>query len=71
MDTYTIELTNQNAYKLLKELEELHIIRVLKKTIKHEKKLSDRFEGKLSQEIGDELQKHVTKSREEWDNQNI
>ncbi|MBE5321298.1 hypothetical protein IM793_19205 [Pedobacter sp. MR2016-19] len=34
MDTLIIELTNQKAYKLLKELEELHLIRVIKKNIK-------------------------------------
>ncbi|ARS41433.1 hypothetical protein CA265_17940 [Sphingobacteriaceae bacterium GW460-11-11-14-LB5] len=34
MDTLIIELTNQKAYKLLKELEELHLIRVIKKTVK-------------------------------------
>lgn len=34
MDTLIIELTNQKAYKLLKELEELHLIRVIKKDVK-------------------------------------
>jgi chromosome segregation and condensation protein ScpB len=31
MDTLLIELTNQKAYRLLKELEELNLIRVVKK----------------------------------------
>lgn len=30
INTLTIELTNQKAYKLLKELEELNLIRVIK-----------------------------------------
>jgi len=34
MDTLIIELTNQKAYKLLKELEELHLIRVIKRNVK-------------------------------------
>ncbi|MGN7989148.1 hypothetical protein ACTJKC_17505 [Pedobacter sp. 22226] len=34
MDTLIIELTNQKAYKLLKELEELHLIRVIKNDVK-------------------------------------
>jgi Tfp pilus assembly PilM family ATPase len=71
METYTIELTNQKAYKLLKELEELHIIRVLKKNVKPEQKLSDRFEGKLSPEIAEDLQNYVTQSRNEWDSLSI
>lgn len=31
METITIELTNQKAYKILKDLEELNIIKVVKK----------------------------------------
>ena len=31
MDTLIIELTNQKAYKLLQDMEELNLIRVLKK----------------------------------------
>jgi len=31
MDTLTIQVTNQNAYSLLNELEKLHLIKVLKK----------------------------------------
>jgi len=31
METVTIELTNQKAYKILKDLEELNIIKMVKK----------------------------------------
>jgi len=31
MDTYLIELTNNNAYRLLKDLEDLNIIKVLRR----------------------------------------
>lgn len=34
MDTLIIELTNHKAYKLIKELEELHLIKVIKKQTK-------------------------------------
>jgi hypothetical protein len=67
METLVIQLTNQKAYKLLKELEELHLIRVIKKNILPDTKLSDRFAGKLPSDIADDLQKHVTQSRNEWD----
>ncbi|MFN0215884.1 MAG: hypothetical protein ACKVT2_16620 [Saprospiraceae bacterium] len=30
-------------------------------------KLSDKYAGKLSKEIGQELQKHVAQSRNEWE----
>jgi hypothetical protein len=39
MDTYLIELTNSTAYRLLQDLEDLKIIRVLKKEIQKKKKL--------------------------------
>ena len=34
MNTLTIELTNEKAYKILKELEELKLIKVLKNSVK-------------------------------------
>ncbi|MDB4925594.1 hypothetical protein [Mucilaginibacter sp.] len=33
METFVIELTSQKAYKIIKELEELHIIRVIKESL--------------------------------------
>ncbi|WP_316805868.1 hypothetical protein [Pedobacter agri] len=34
MNTLTIELTNEKAYKILKELEELKLIKVIKNSVK-------------------------------------
>jgi hypothetical protein len=34
METMTIELTNHKVYKLLKELEELRLIRILKESVR-------------------------------------
>lgn len=45
MDTVLIELTNQKAMKLLLELEELRLIKVLKKNISSQNKLSDKYRG--------------------------
>lgn len=54
--------------KLLKELEELHLLRVLKKNISDKTKLSDKYAGKLPINIAKDLQKHIEQSRNEWDN---
>ena len=35
MNTLTIELTNQKAYKLLKDLEELNLIKVINDSTKY------------------------------------
>ena len=66
-----IQLTNQKALKLLYELEELHLIKVLKANVQTKHKLSEKYAGKLPSDIANELQDYVTKSRNEWNNRNI
>jgi hypothetical protein len=71
MDTLIIQLTNQKAYKLLLELEDLHLIKVLKKNIHSKQKLSEKYAGKLPAEVADELQNYVAQSRDEWNSNSI
>ena len=66
MDTLLIEVTNQHAYNLLKELEKLHLIKVLKNTSSPKQKLSDKFAGKLPAADDAKLQEHIKQSRKEW-----
>lgn len=67
MQTVIVQLTNQKALRLLENLEELHILKVLKKNINPDEKLSDKYAGKISGELADKLQKHITESRGQWD----
>ncbi|HEY2582889.1 MAG TPA: hypothetical protein VGI43_13835 [Mucilaginibacter sp.] len=67
MDTLLIEVTNQDAYSLLNELEKLHLIKVLKKESSPTEKLSEKFAGKLPLDAAKKLQDHIKQSREEWD----
>lgn len=67
MDTIVIQLTHHKALKLLLDLEELKLIRVLKKNIQTEQKLSDKYAGKLPAEIGEQLQQYIIQSRSEWE----
>ncbi|WP_426668852.1 hypothetical protein ACPPVU_21815 [Mucilaginibacter sp. McL0603] len=67
MDTLLIQITNQNAYSLLNELEKLHLIKVLKKESTSTQKLSEKFAGKLPADAAKKLQNHITQSRAEWD----
>jgi len=71
MDTLLIQVTNQKAIGLLHELEELHLIKVLKETLQPKQKLSEKYGGKLPAEIADELQNYVSQSREEWNSRSI
>lgn len=62
-----IQLTNQKAVGLLRELEELNLIKVLKENIKPDKiRLSEKYKGFISKEEGKKLNEHVSQMRSEW-----
>jgi len=71
MDTVLIQINNDKAYKLLEDLEDLHIIKVLKRNTEPVQKLSEKYAGKLPSSIADELQNYVTQGRDEWNNRSI
>jgi hypothetical protein len=62
MDTITIQLTNQKAYKLLQDMEELDLIKVLKKPIKLSS-LRGQIRTPMSNE---EIDKQLIAIRQEW-----
>lgn len=55
----------------MEDLENLQIIKVLKKSIPSTQKLSEKYAGKLPSDIADDLQKYVAQSRNEWNNSSI
>jgi hypothetical protein len=70
MQTVLLQINNEKGYQLLKDLEALNIVKVLKKNVALEKKsLSDQFAGslKLSNEEYNKFQNHLTEIRSEWD----
>ena len=71
METVLVQINNNKAYKLLEDMEELHIITLLKKTVSPQQKLSEKYAGKLPAVVADELQNYVTQSRDEWNNRSI
>jgi hypothetical protein len=66
MDTIIIQLTNQKALQLLKELEELNLIRLLQTKGAGRKPRSAKYAGKLSDSGAGKLHEQITRSREEW-----
>ncbi|MCE7042993.1 hypothetical protein [Dyadobacter sp. CY312] len=68
MDTMLIQLTNQKAVRLLHELEELNLIKVLKENIDSKPKLSDKYRGVFSKEDAQNFDNHTKMMRQEWDN---
>lgn len=71
METVLVQITNNKAYKLLEDLEDLQIIKVLKKSIQPQEKLSEKYAGKLPSDIADEIQNFVNESRNEWNSRSI
>ncbi|MEQ8423672.1 MAG: hypothetical protein RIA63_03115 [Cyclobacteriaceae bacterium] len=67
MDKIIVQLTHHKALKLLRELEELKIIRLFEKDRDSDNPLSDKFEGKLSSATASKLQDQIKESRGEWD----
>ena len=65
MDTLTIQLKNRKAYKLLKEMEELNLIKVIK-TPSSEKLSSLR--GKIKTPMNDrQIDKQLKSLNKEWE----
>ncbi len=71
MEIVLVQIKNNKAYRLLEDLEDLHIIKVLKKSIQPQQKLSEKYAGKLPADVADELQNYVSQSRNEWNNRSI
>lgn len=71
METVVVQINNSKAYKLLADLEDLHILKVLKKSKQQTLSLSEKYAGKLTSKTADELQDYVKLSREEWNSKTI
>lgn len=67
METWIIQLKDPKALKLLLDLEELQLIRMVKREVPSEQKLSDKYRGKLPEKVGEQLQDYIRQSRSEWE----
>jgi hypothetical protein len=66
-NTFLIQVTNQKALRLLHELEELDLIKVLKEDSPTSKaNLSEKYKGIISKEQGRSLNEHIKQMRSEW-----
>lgn len=68
-NTLTIQLTNPKAIGILRELEELHLIKVIKKNNGTANlNLADKYRGIITKEQGENLKEHIKQMRSEWNN---
>lgn len=66
-NTMLMQVTNQKALRLLHELEELNLIKVLKEKLAPAKtKFSDKYKGIISKEQGQSLNEHIQEMGSEW-----
>lgn len=68
MSTIIIEIRDPAAYQRLHELEELHLIHVMEPDQRSPHHLAKQFAGKLPAAIADDLQNHIKRSRNQWNN---
>lgn len=65
-DTMLIEVTNKKAVKLLHDMEELQLIKVLEENVEVSPvKLSDKYRGVFSKEDDQSFIKHTQEMRKE------
>ena len=69
MQTVVVEIDNPIALNLLQELEQLHILKIIKENVLGNKtKLSDKYKGVFSKEDSESFMQHTQTMRKEWDN---
>ena len=66
MDTLTVELNNPKTFSLLKELEELALLRIVKKPMQTNN-MADMLSNCISNEQAALMNKELKQMREEWD----
>jgi hypothetical protein len=69
-NTIVIQIVNEKALKLLHELEELDLIKVVKEDNLPSRgpKLSQKYKGIIDKEEGKKLNEHIRQMRREWNN---
>lgn len=68
MDTVTIQLKHINARKLLKDLEDMDIIKIIEQPFENnEQEKPSKLRGFLSKEKANALLSHVEETRREWE----
>ena len=66
METVTVQLKHAHVRKLLKELEDMDIIKIIEPSKNKETQRPSQVRGFLSKEQANALLSHIAKSRNEW-----
>lgn len=69
MQTILVQINSDKALKLLQDLEDLNILKLLSSE-SNDNDLSQRYGGKLKSKVAEDLQNYVSESRTEWERKN-
>ena len=68
MKIIQVEINNESAFALLKELEELKVLRIVKENVLEKKaKISEKYRNVFSKEDAKDFDIHSQTMRKEWD----
>ncbi|HWZ02061.1 MAG TPA: hypothetical protein VNX40_00550 [Mucilaginibacter sp.] len=67
-NTILIQLINPKAIGILRELEELQLIKILKEDVPPKSNLSDKYRGVFSKKDAQNFNEYTMKMRKEWGN---
>lgn len=69
MDTILLQINNNKAYKLIQDLEDLDIVKILQTNSKPQESLSKKFADSLNltDEQYEQFQQSVVDGRDEWE----
>jgi len=69
MKTVVVEIKNRKAFALLKELEDLDVLKIIKENVLVKKtNLSEKYRGVFTSKDAESFNKHTQTMRKEWDN---
>jgi hypothetical protein len=70
-DTMFIQIIDAKAKRLLYDLEDLQLIKVLSKPMQTKQEFSEKYAGKLPPQVAEDLQQYVAQSRSQWNEHSI
>jgi hypothetical protein len=70
-NTMFVQIIDAKAKRLLYDLEDLQLIRVLTRPVQTKQKLSEKYAGKLSTQVTEALQQYIAQSCSQWNERSI
>ena len=70
-NTIFIQILDNKAEQLLRNLEDLKLIKLLKFSVQNQLSLPEKYAGKLPLQVANNLEQYICQIRTEWNQRNI